>query len=77
MSTRNTFSLMLRNLRSMNTTLGVIAQSLTELLSLIDTLPTDEDLSAMDADINAQQVEIDAMKTQIQTILDTIKTKKK
>jgi len=77
MSSKNVFTMILRNLRSMNTTLTVIAESLSGLLSLINELPSEEDLSAIEADMDAQQVEILAIQSQIQTILDSIKTKKK
>lgn len=77
MSTKNVFTMMLRNLRSMNDTLGIIAESLGGLLSIVTTLPTEEDLTEVEAAIDTQQAEIVAMQTQIQIILDNIKIKKK
>lgn len=77
MSTKNVFIMMLRNLRSMNDTLGIIAESLGGLLSIVTTLPTEEDLTEVEAAIDTQQAEIVAMQTQIQIILDNIKIKKK
>ena len=77
MSNNNVFTMMLRNLRSMNSTLATIAESLDGLLSLINTLPSEEDLSEIEADIDIQQAEIVAIQEQIKIILANIKIKKK
>lgn len=77
MSSKNVLAMILRNLRSMNTSLAIISESLSGLLEIINAMPTSEDLSEVTAEAEAQQTEILALQAQIQTILDSIKTKKK